>query len=433
VKRHFRLNAYCYLVDGLSKGCIYNVSTGDMISIDEDKLNLLNKCESNIPLDRITDTELGFLDTLVGMSVGIYYETPMYVERFYVGQHPAVEMVAPSNYAVGNAFIELDTMCNFDCVFCKEGDNTLFRKTGCKRWARNEGSTIRDIDQWKDILGQLAKLNCQQVTFVGGEPFLQFSLMEKLLAHAKAQGIYRVLIYTNGSLLNDEILECIKKYNAELNVQVLGSNDDTYRKITGVSEMHSKVLDNVSLLASDNVRYTLTFLVNRLNENEIEDAYALYSPFTNPNRIRLEFLYPLPHNDFYSTKFLGLMYDKTSSFGKVDVNSFCHHAKYHNCYGHQLGITAEGDILPCIMSRKLVLGNVRKNDIVSILKDSDYEQYQKLTKDEIDKCKQCSYRYGCFDCRALEMSATDYLKGLEYCNLKSALRSDEVLEDLVSI
>jgi radical SAM protein with 4Fe4S-binding SPASM domain len=112
------------------------------------------------------------------------------------------------------------------------------------------------------------------------------------------------------------------------------------------------------------------------------------------------------------------MYDKKRVLRKVDLAIFCYNVKYHNCYGNGIAITAEGNVLPCIMSRPLTLGNVKDQKIVSILANSKYEYYQRLTKDTIQGCKECAYRYGCFDCRALEMSATDNIGGLEYCSLK---------------
>ena len=60
------------------------------------------------------------------------------------------------------------------------------------------------------------------------------------------------------------------------------------------------------------------------------------------------------------------MYDKKRVLRKVDLAIFCYNVKYHNCYGNGIAITAEGNVLPCIMSRPLTLGNVKHQEIVSI-------------------------------------------------------------------
>lgn len=76
------------------------------------------------------------------------------------------------------------------------------------------------------------------------------------------------------------------------------------------------------------------------------------------------------------------------------------------------------------MSRKLNLENIFNNKLYEIL-DDRYNDIIHLNKSKIKKCKDCSYRYGCFECRALEISATDELDGIEYCELTKELSEVE--------
>lgn len=204
----------------------------------------------------------------------------------------------------------------------------------------------------------------------------------------------------------------------ELNIQLLANSCLTYAKISGVSNAESIINNNILRLASNGITFTLSYLINRFNEDEVQDAIERYTNIVGTNKMRLDFLYPVPNNEFYSERFVDVMYDRKKAFRRVDAVNFCQNEKIHNCYGNQIAITAEGNVLPCIMSRQLTLGNVKDQGIVSILANSKYEDYRKLTKNSIQECKECAYRYGCFDCRALEMSATGDVKGLEYCNLK---------------
>lgn len=416
VRDYFRLNTYCYLLSGVEGGCIYNVATGDMLAIDINKYNFLKQCENNTPLNQVEALDKAFLDELFHRNVGMYHNAPVYIDKFYIGIHPQMEQIMPPNYLLSNAFLELDTTCNFDCVFCRKNDNVLFRKTGCKRWKTE--SIIADIDIWKDIIGQIAKLGCKQITFIGGEPLLRINDIQELASYIRSQGIQNIMVFTNGTLLNTEILSVIKAYDMELNVQLLANSSETYEQITGVPNSEKIVFANISQLASSGVNFTLSYLVSRFNEDEVQDAFMRYTPIAGSKNMKLEYLYPVPYNDFYSERFIEAMYDRKRALRKVDVATFCHVAKYHNCYGHGIAVTAEGNILPCIMSRTLVLGNVKYQSIISILANSKYDYYHRLTKDKVQECKGCAYRYGCFDCRALEVSATGIIEGLEYCNLK---------------
>lgn len=418
MRNFFRLNAFCYLVGGAGRGCIYNLITRDMLAIDSSKYKLLKDCENNTPLEQIKALDKVFLDELLHKNIGMYYSTPVYIDKFYTGIQPQMEKLISPNHSFDNVFLELDTTCNFNCIFCKKDDDVLFRKTGCKRWKTN--SIISDVGIWKDIIKQISKLGCKQISFIGGEPFLRINEFRELIPYIKSQGIHRILVFTNGSLLNDEIFSLIKEYNIDLNLQLLANSEETYTRITGVSDVQLVVSTNISRLASSGINFTLSYLISCFNEDEVQDAFKRYTPIVGPKNMRMEFLYPIPKNDFYSERFIGAMYDRKRTLRRVDVATFCDAEKSHNCYGNGIAITAEGEMLPCIMSRQLTLGNVKNQSIISILANSNYEYYRKLTKNKVQECKECAYRYGCFDCRALEMSATGKIDGLEYCNLKQA-------------
>lgn len=413
----FRLNSYCYLIDGEKNGCIYNIIDGKMIIINKDIYEMLVLCEKNMRLKDVLNVNYNLLDKLQDMDIGCYHEKPVYIDKLAVGIPQEIEKSLPGNHEIPTVFIELDNTCNLNCIFCKKDDNTLFRRTGCKRWSL--GGRALDLEMWKSIIIQVSRLSCKHLVFIGGEPFLHYEFLKELCIHAFDQGIEKITIYTNGSILDESILEFLKKYDIALHVQILGYGNETYETITGISSLGSKVFNNVKKMAVENINYTLTYLVNRFNEDEIETAFKEYSNFTKINKIRTEFIYPVPDNIFYSKKYRNSMYDKKKDLSRVSmsINSFCSTKKLHNCYSYQIGITAAGDVLPCIMSRKFILGNVRENDMAKILRSSNYEYYRNLNKDAIEKCKFCALKYGCFDCRALEFSATENPCGMEYCNI----------------
>ena len=45
-------------------------------------------------------------------------------------------------------------------------------------------------------------------------------------------------------------------------------------------------------------------------------------------------------------------------------------------------------------------GNVNEIKIVNALQNKSFKKYWNVTKDQIDVCKDCEYRYVCTDCRA---------------------------------
>ena len=416
---YFRLKPYCYFEKGKGNSCIYNLLDGTvMIVNNEEMCKLIEQCEQNKTLENITEVDRKFLNNLVDMGIGDFYKRPIYVEKLSVGIPTRLENTLPGNYEIPTVFIEISNTCNLDCIFCPENDNTLFRKTGCKRWKLN-GEPL-SIQQWEQVIKQVSKLSCERVFLIGGEPFLEFRKLKTICSFLVQYGIKEIYIYTNGALINNEIINFLKDYSIQLRVQILGPDNAVYKKITGLDNVETTVNANIQKLYRENIPMDISCLVSRYNEEDIETLINKYKGYSLSGRVKLEFIYPVPENNHYSKKYRKRMYDKKKDLegACLNVTKFTNVQKQHNCYANQIAITASGDILPCIMSRKFVIGNVKQYGIVEILKNSKYEYYRGINKKVIDKCCNCALKYACFDCRAFEYSATGKVLGMEYCDVE---------------
>jgi len=91
--------------------------------------------------------------------------------------------------------------------------------------------------------------------------------------------------------------------------------------------------------------------------------------------------------------------------------------KYHDCLAGTMAITAEGYALPCPLLRNYVVGDMKELGIKKVLRKKRLKAFWKMTKNDIDACKTCPFKYICHDCRALEYQATGEIDGLEYCQI----------------
>ena len=89
--------------------------------------------------------------------------------------------------------------------------------------------------------------------------------------------------------------------------------------------------------------------------------------------------------------------------------------KYHDCLAGTLAITADGYALPCPLLRNYVIADVTETGIKGALKKKRLKAFWKKTKDDIEACSRCPFKYICHDCRALEYQATGDIDGMEYC------------------
>ena len=59
-------------------------------------------------------------------------------------------------------------------------------------------------------------------------------------------------------------------------------------------------------------------------------------------------------------------------------------------------------------------GNIKYTSLKQALEHKDFKKYWNITKDQIDICKACEFRYVCTDCRAYkENPLDDYSKPLK--------------------
>lgn len=89
---------------------------------------------------------------------------------------------------------------------------------------------------------------------------------------------------------------------------------------------------------------------------------------------------------------------KKSDFVKTDEELYKFSQVCNTCWGHKISITKDGMIRPCIHSNIVIddLKNLNNSKTIEKIKNHWY-----ITKDKVDKCKECELRYFCIDCREL--------------------------------
>ena len=95
----------------------------------------------------------------------------------------------------------------------------------------------------------------------------------------------------------------------------------------------------------------------------------------------------------------------TESKINTDAFSFFYNQEFNPCWGNTVAVDVDGSIKPCLWAG-YSLGNIHKKKISDLIIDGEFEYYWGLTKDKIETCMNCEYRYGCFDCRVLAYSDT---------------------------
>lgn len=97
---------------------------------------------------------------------------------------------------------------------------------------------------------------------------------------------------------------------------------------------------------------------------------------------------------------------RLSSCGKVDMDYFntnlpkvLEAINHNSCLYKKIGIDIDGNIKNCpVMLQSF--GNIKDITLEEALNNKDFKKYWNLTKNSIEVCKDCEFRYICTDCRA---------------------------------
>ena len=82
-----------------------------------------------------------------------------------------------------------------------------------------------------------------------------------------------------------------------------------------------------------------------------------------------------------------------------NIKLFTEAQHFNSCLHKKISIDKDGNIKNC-PSMPQSYGNIKDTTLEEALKHKDFKQYWNITKDEIEVCKECEFRYICTDCRA---------------------------------
>lgn len=124
---------------------------------------------------------------------------------------------------IRSVVLEVTNSCNLKCDYCVFSDcYPAFRKYAPA--SMSVSTALRAIDTMVDLL-QNEEYDLVYIVFYGGEPLLEFDLIRKVvvLVTEKYPDIrFAFSMTTNGTIMNEEILEILTKYSIDLNVSIDG-------------------------------------------------------------------------------------------------------------------------------------------------------------------------------------------------------------------
>ncbi len=415
--KYFLLNSECYFVKGAVRGTIYNCHTGKVLSLDPQLTQIIHKSQTGTPLKKIPEyynyktMAHDALKQLKERDIGQFYSSYYKIEKIkpLIAKKLKELDKLPSVY---NAFIELDNSCNLNCTFCHKNTYKVNRKTGCKRWPDKNGDSdnLLKLDEWKVIIKSVNFLGCNNLLFTGGEPLLKKDDLISLINYSKKLGVQNIKVFTNGLLLDQDFIGVFKENGVKPIIQVYSHLGKITDSITRTPGAHDKIFKNIHKLKQAGLSFKFSLIMLKKYSKHYDETMTFLNKF-NPESIEKHLIYPSNTNGRGEKidDFTGNLYKKNMNqifAGSMKKERFYPNCLFNSCWYGKLAFTETGNMLPCPMARKEIIGNVNEKSFWEMTTAAEVGKYWNIRRDMIAICKDCEYRYFCSDCRPLEKSCS---------------------------
>ncbi len=320
----------------------------------------------------------------------------------------------------------LSEKCNLKCKHCYQENHVPI---GLKY-----EELLNILGQYKRLLKKLKMRG--HINITGGEPLLCPHFFKLLDIFKRDSNLYSFSILTNGTLLNEKIAKEIASYNPYyVQVSLEGGrriNDSIRGKGT-----YDRILKGIDVLVNERVFTSISFTATHKNYKEFSKVVKIgeqhgvnnvwsdrYIPIDKTNDKKLIM------NTKDTKKYFSIMRKERNrlleknSKTRVSMNRALQFLEindlaYHCTAGDTLLTVMEnGDLVPC-RRMPIVLGNLLKNDMYDLYKNSEVcKDLRKNTiPEDCESCEHSSLCRGGLKCLTYAIK-NDYSKKDINCNIK---------------
>lgn len=374
---NYRLNDMVFLVDGRSRSCIYDLNTNKLYSIGKFESKLIKEIIKGNQPD-INNKEKGFINTLFALNLLTYgIQDFSKLDKFIIDA-PSLEF----------AWLEITQRCNFRCLHCYNLDNEKFIKD-------------MSMDDFKFAIDKLVEANVHKIQLIGGEPLItkQFITMVNY-----AYDKFEISIFTNSYLLDEEKILFLKGKNIkQICTTIFSYLPSEHDKVTNIKGSHEKSISNLKKLRENG--FDVEIFNVKMNGIDLGNKSTdLYDLAKKTDFVRI---CGKGNLSLYSKNLLKEKLITKQRFAyKLNSKRVLEAMNFHHCFANKVYIDVDLNVYPCAMERKLKYGNLRDDSLINLHNEKIYS----TTKNEVDDCKYCEYRYACPDCRADSLNENFYEK-----------------------
>jgi radical SAM protein with 4Fe4S-binding SPASM domain len=315
-------------------------------------------------------------------------------------------------------WLELTQTCNLSCAHCYAGAGANHPHPNPLPSRERE---FISLNLWKEILTEGARLGAKSVQFTGGEPTLYPGLMD-LIEHARSCQYTDIEVFTNATYLKDRLLRQWATLGVKVALSFYSYDPETHDNITRRLGSFWQTVQGIETVLAHKipVRVAITLMKDNLlhRENTIEFLKGLG---LKDGEIQYDYVRPTGRG-VAEMAILGKgVGKKVAPFkpppsSKEGQGTCGERFAQGTCWKGKIAISSEGEVYPCIFARQLPVGKLPEMGLEEVIQGQALQWLWQITLEEVETCRDCELRYGCFDCRALAQTTTgDLLSRNPHC------------------
>ena len=311
--------------------------------------------------------------------------------------------------------------CNLRCSHCYQDNYLSSGELGSEGLKKIADEIISALSKWGkrgDIL------------ITGGEPLLKDEAFAIINYLASFSEIARISVLTNGTLINEKIIEMIKTSNKikDLQVSLDGANPGTHDSIRG-NHAFEKAINGIRLLRKNKIDVDVMFTLQRGNAGDVPSLIDLVNA-EGIKSLTIERFVPLGRGKKIGKESLSsgelkkiFRYVSNRACQGIEEGSATHISRSRPLWvltGSSVGgvcsigldgmcILPDSTVLPC-RRLPIPLGNLKEDRLLTIWHRSKLLWEIADRRNLKGKCHACEFVNRCSGCRAMAFAYTgDYL------------------------
>jgi radical SAM protein with 4Fe4S-binding SPASM domain len=143
----------------------------------------------------------------------------------------------------------------------------------CYSFADSEKNSEISTEQAKDLINQLAEVNCPVILFSGGEPLQREDIFE-LIQKAKKMNI-RAVLSTNGTLIDKRTAARLSESGLSYAGISIDGDKDYHNEFRGDNQAYQKAIQGIKNCIETGLKVGLRFTITKDNFTQVGDIFEL--------------------------------------------------------------------------------------------------------------------------------------------------------------